>query len=126
MTMPKIVANMPSLSSHSTPMNEASSSVDCSSPMPRSVVRSVRCCASAASRWSGLLPIGPALASRKARSGASHSVKRSPTSPCRSTSRVIWFSHVCATFSTSRPQASVAKTPSWVTKAGRFRVVRAL
>ena len=40
--------------------------VDCTRPNPRPVVRSVRWPASSCMRWSGLTPIAPALARRKA------------------------------------------------------------
>ena len=83
-------------------MKLASSTEDCTRPMPRSVVTSVRFCASAWMRWSGLTPISPARLMRAARLRVIQFPIRSLVASSRSLTRISWLKPVCATLSTSR------------------------
>ena len=74
---------------HSTLMNVTRSIEACSRPTPRSADSSVRWRASSCMRWSGLTPMGPALARRKALPGFSQFPTRSWASPSRSLSLSI-------------------------------------
>ena len=111
----------PSDRNQSTPMKLASSTEDCTRPMPRSVVISVRFCASAWMRWSGLTPISPARLMRAARLRVIQFPIRSLVASSRSFTRNSWLKPVCATLSTSRMAAITKKTPSWRTNSGRSR-----
>ena len=82
---------------------------DCSSCTPRSPESSVRWRASSCMRWSGLTPMAPSLASRKARCGFSHSPTRSRTRPSRNFSFSISASQRCATFRTRSTATMIAE-----------------
>jgi hypothetical protein len=56
-------------------------------------------------RWSGLTPISPAPAMRKARRGASHCEIRSRVSPSRNFIFIVRLSHFTATLSASSAPA---------------------
>ena len=105
----------------STPMKLTSSTEDCIRPTPRSVVSSVRVCASAWMRWSGLTPISPARLMRAARLRVIQLPIRSFVASSRSFTRINWLKPVCATLSTSRMPASTKKTPSWCTNPSKSR-----
>ena len=98
--------------------------------MPRSVVSSVRFCASAWMRWSGLTPISPARLMRAARLRVIQFPIRSVVASSRSLTRISWLAPVCATLSTSRMPAITKKTQSWRTNSGEVapldRVVEGL
>ena len=110
-------STMPRERTHSTPIKLTSSSEACSSPMPRPVVISVRCSASAWMRWSGLMPIAPARLIRAARFSVIQFAIRSFVASSRSFSRIAWFNPVCVTFRTSSTAAITKNTMSWCTNA---------